>query len=103
MDTNKSFASESDMLDVFIELMNRNGKTTSLEVKEELRRRGFFAIQYAVSKFLQSLITDRNKVPFEFKTDFDLKGEYLVYMKVFEAKPLDFEYLNSLFVLKNRI
>lgn len=41
--------------DVAEELMEENGQTTTLEVKEELRKRGYFAVQKEVSDLMFDL------------------------------------------------
>jgi hypothetical protein len=55
----------ADVESVMNDLLNKNGQTTSLEVKEELRNRGFWATQAVVGTTLQEIAED-NDVPFDF-------------------------------------
>jgi hypothetical protein len=49
---------KSDVLDIAADLIQKNGSTTSLEVKTELRNLDFFATQQQVSDFLNELYLD---------------------------------------------
>ena len=51
----KAYDDFADLKPVVEELIQKNGKTSSLEVKEELRKRGFFAKQSMVSDSLQQV------------------------------------------------
>jgi hypothetical protein len=64
----------SDIEDVFNELLDENDQTTSLEVKEELRSRGFWATQAIVGVALRE-IADENGI------DWDFNGTYRTYYK----------------------
>lgn len=44
--------SKADVYDVAIDLIEDNGSTTTLDIKNELRNRGFFAKQADVSEFM---------------------------------------------------
>ena len=51
----KTYDDFADLKPIVEELIKKNGKTSSLEVKEELRSRGFFAKQNMVSDSLQQV------------------------------------------------
>jgi len=57
------------------DLLDKNGQTTSLEVKEELRTRGFWATQAIVGVALQEIAEDED-IPFDFN------GIYRTYHKL---------------------
>lgn len=50
-----------DILNVATELINTNGQTTTLEVKNALRNNGFWAEQYMVSRDMD-LLTQNGKL-----------------------------------------
>lgn len=49
---------KEDVKEVFCNLLENNGEVTSKEVKDELRNRGFWAIQAQVSWFIKSNYKD---------------------------------------------
>ena len=49
---------KKNVQEVFCELLERNGEVTSKEVKDELRNRGFWAIQAQVSWCIKSNYKD---------------------------------------------
>lgn len=49
-----------DVQNVALSLMKKNGKTTNLEVKNELRQQGFFAEQSTVRSYMNQLAEDLN-------------------------------------------
>jgi hypothetical protein len=66
--------SQSDVETVVNELIDKNGSTTSLEVKEELRNRGFWATQAIVGVAMRE-IADSGSIPWDFN------GRYRTYYK----------------------
>jgi hypothetical protein len=66
--------SENDVNDVMIQLLDKNEKTTSMEVKEELRNRGYWATQAIIGPTMQK-IADVNGIVFDFN------GTYRTYYK----------------------
>lgn len=61
-----------DIQDVFEELLATNGHTTSMEVKEELRKKGYWATQQVVGPALQELAAEN-------EIDFSFNGRYREY------------------------
>lgn len=57
--------SKADVFDVVTDLIEENGSTTTLDIKNELRERGFFAKQADVSEFMQQ-IADSEDIEFNF-------------------------------------
>lgn len=64
---------KKDVQEVFEELLNQNGNVTSKEVKDELRERGFWAIQAQVSSFIKQ----NYKI---WGTTIQYNGQYNVYI-----------------------
>lgn len=64
----------NDVETVMNELIDKNGKTTSMEAKEELRNRGFWATQAIVGVAMRE-IADRIGIPWDFN------GIYRTYYK----------------------
>jgi len=62
----------SEIKDVFNELLEENSQTTSKEVKEELRNRGFWATQAIVGVALQEISDEQDIV-------WDFNGVYRTY------------------------
>jgi hypothetical protein len=63
---------EQAVKDIFLDLLKENGKTTTLEVKMELRKKNFLANQEDVSEYLQKISQDES-------IDFDFNGRYRTY------------------------
>jgi hypothetical protein len=63
---------KSDVYDVALDLIEENGSTTTLDVKNELRTRGFFAKQADVSEFMLEVAAEE-------KWDFTYNGVHRVY------------------------
>jgi len=66
--------------DVTLDLISKNGKTSSLDVKNELRNQGYFATQSTVSDFMNDLYTSR-------EVDYTVNGRYREYTYVSVAAP----------------
>ena len=63
---------KADIEAVFDELIDKNGQTTSLEVKEELRSQGFWATQAVVGVELRNIADAKG-------CDWDFNGTYRIY------------------------
>lgn len=71
----------SDIEDVFNELIDENGEATSLEVKNELRNRGFWATQAIVGVALREIADDQGN-------SWDFNGVYRTYYEVGQSTPM---------------
>jgi len=65
----------SDIEDIFNELIDENGQATSLEVKNELRNRGFWATQAIVGVAIREIADEQGN-------DWDFNGVYRTYREV---------------------
>ena len=84
----KPNVTESDVLRTSINLINKNGSTSTNVVKESLRKQGFWARQSEVSSAMRKLFTDGELI----STD-DINRPYQVYtldVKSFKDKVSDF-------------
>lgn len=63
---------KADVFDVASDLIEQNGSATTLEIKNELRHRGFFALQADVSQFMMDVCIEENWV-------FTVNGNHRVY------------------------
>jgi hypothetical protein len=63
---------KTDIESVFEDLLDKNSQTTSLEVKEELRNKGFWATQAVVG-------TELRKIADEKECDWNFNGTYRIY------------------------
>lgn len=63
----------------FFKMLNEKGKATSKEVKDELRKQGFYVFQITVSNALKSIASD-NKIRKEYN------GQYFLYIKDIDEK-----------------
>lgn len=63
---------QDNIEEVFDELLAKNGQATSLEVKEELRNRGFWATQKVVGTSLRTIADAKG-------CDWDFNGTYRTY------------------------
>jgi hypothetical protein len=51
---------KTTVLNTAVALITNNGKTTTLEVKEELRKKGYKAFQKEISSYLQDIASEEN-------------------------------------------
>lgn len=60
--------------EVFDELLEENGETTSLDVKQRLRKNGYWAEQAETTQFVRQIAFDKD-------LDWDFNGQYRTYFK----------------------
>lgn len=65
---------KDDVKRVYEELLDSNGSTNNLEIKEKLRSDGFWATQAEVSKLMQEIDSEEG-------LDYTYNGQYRVYHK----------------------
>lgn len=75
----KPIVEKNDVREVFNELLEDNGITTSVDVKNELRNRGFWATQERVAGFMREISAEDG-------IDFDFNGIYREYL--LNSKPV---------------
>lgn len=78
---------KSDVLEAAEYMMQQNGQTTTLEVKNKLRSDSFFATQQVVSAFMEELCA-------EMGWQFENTGKFRIY---FKPRQVDQQILNLLF------
>jgi len=72
MSQRKPTATRDEVKEVFLELLEENETTTSLEVKEELRNRGFWATQQEIGPLVRDIGDEEG-------TYWDFNGSYRTY------------------------
>jgi hypothetical protein len=68
----KKTLTKADVFDVASDLIEANGSTTTLDIKKELRNRGFFALQADVSDYMVQVCSEED-------WDFTFNGAHRVY------------------------
>jgi len=89
---------KADVYDVAMDLIEENGSTTTLDVKKELRKNGFFAKQVEVSNYMNEISDEENwnftfngvHRTYKFDTDDtdDTNDNYSSQLKQISAQPL---------------